>query len=283
MKNNILKISALLLITSLLAVSCKKARESIEEINTTIEISGNQAISENLTEDTYDMLQEAAVDRSLMGGRTEEVNQTTQTLSCATITASGNFPNKLIVIDFGTAGCTSNNGILRKGKINVVLTDSLRKTGSVATITFDNYSVNIFKKEGTITWTNTSVANSGTRSWNRKVVNGKITNTATSKYWTFSSDVNLTQTGGVNTPNILIDDVHTISGTHTTTNMNNQSRTLTTQTALQKKAICANVDQGILKVQGPNHYALIDFGNGTCDNQATVSIDGQPSTTITLR
>jgi hypothetical protein len=283
MKNNILKFGLVLLATSIVIVSCKKARETIDEVQTTIEISGNQAITENLTADTYDMLQEAAVDKNLMGGRVDEVQQTTQTLSCATVTATGNFPNKLIVIDFGTAGCTSNNGIFRKGKINVTLTDSLRKTGSIATITFDNYFVNTFKKEGTITWTNTSVANSATRSWNRKVANGKITNTVNNNYWTFTSDINLTQTAGVNTPNILTDDVHTLSGTQTTTNSAGSSRTLTTQTALQKKASCANVDQGILKVQGPNHFALIDFGNGTCDNQATVSVDGRPSTTITLR
>jgi hypothetical protein len=283
MKNNILKLSAFFLAVSVLAVSCKKAKEAIDEVQTTIEVSGNLAISENLTADTYDVLQEAVVDKNLMGARTEEVFQTTQTLSCATVTATGSFPNKSIIIDFGTAGCTSPNGIFRKGKINIILTDSLRKPGSIATITFDNYVVNAFKKEGTIIWTNTSVINSGTRSWNRKVNNGKITNTATNKYWNFISDVNLTQTAGILTPNILIDDIHTLNGTQTVTNMTGQSRSLTTQTSLQKKAICANVDQGILKVQGPNHFALIDYGNGTCDNQATVSVDGRPSTTITLR
>jgi hypothetical protein len=283
MKFTFLKITAIFLISSAVLVSCKKARQTVDEIQTTIEISGDQAISENLTADTYDMFQEAAIDRNLMGGRVDAVMQTNQTLSCATVTASGNFPNKLIVIDFGTTGCTSTNGILRKGKINVVLTDSVRKTGSVATVTFDNYYVNTFKKEGTITWTNTSQTGSLSRSWNRKVANGKITNTVNNNYWTFTSDVNLTQTAGVLTPLNLTDDVHTITGTHTTTNSAGSSRTLTTQTALQKKASCANIDQGILKVQGPNHFALIDYGNGTCDNQATVSVDGRPSTTITLR
>ncbi len=280
MKNKTIKFLICILVAGTF-LACKKAKDTVDELQTTVEISGDQAIAENLTADTYDMLQEAAISSNVMGAREESVNQTNQILSCATVTATGNFPAKNIVIDFG-AGCTSQNGIFRKGKINIVLTDSIRRTGSVATVTFDNYYVNTYKKEGTITWTNTSQIQSATRSWNRKVANGKIIK-SDGTYWTFTSDVNITQTAGALTPQNLTDDVHTLNGTQTTTNMTGASRTLTTQTDLQKKASCANLDKGILKVQGPNHFALIDFGDGTCDNQATISIDGRPSTTITLR
>ena len=81
-------------------------------------------------------------------------------LGCATVTVTPQlgFP-KTIVIDFGT-GCSSNNGTTRKGKINVVLSDSLRKSGSTAVMTFVGYYVNRFQKEGTITWTNISTPTS---------------------------------------------------------------------------------------------------------------------------
>ena len=147
---------------------------------------------------------------------------------------------------------------------------------------FSNYFVNGYKKEGTIVWTNTSTLGSTTRSWNRVVTNGKVTSPA-NKIWTHSSNVTVSQTAGALTPMNLTDDIHTVSGTHTVTNIDNETRTMTTQNALQKKANCSNVDQGILKIQGPNHTATIDFGNGTCDNQATVSIDGGASVTVTLR
>ena len=89
-------------------------------------------------------------------GFTAGISQTTGILSCAAVTATrlNGFP-KNIVINFGT-GCTSQNGITRSGKIVVILTDSLRRPGSVATMTFDNYFVRSYKKEGNITWTNTS-------------------------------------------------------------------------------------------------------------------------------
>lgn len=264
--------------------SCKKNTETaVEEIETTFELSSNQAVADNLTQDAGDVMEEAASRNNLLGGTATGGASTTNNwlAPCVTITVSGNFPAKNIRIDFGT-GCTSANGVFRKGAINVVLTDSLRKTGSVATVTFDNYYVNTFKKEGTITWTNNTAAGSGTRSWNRTVANGKIT-ASNGSYWLHTSNIDITQTGGVSTPLDITDDVYTLAGTRTVTNPAGKSRTSTTQTPLQKKTICNNIDQGVVKVQGPNHYALIDFGNGTCDNQATISIDGRTPRTIILR
>jgi hypothetical protein len=52
---------------------------------------------------------------------------------------------------------------------------------------------------------------------------------------------------------------------------------------LQKKTICDNIDKGTYQIQGPNHVAVIDFGDGTCDNQASISIDGRPARQFTLR
>lgn len=277
-------LSAFLLLAFVIAFSsCKKNNDTAtEEIETTFELSGDQAIADNLTQDAGDVMEEAAARNNLLGSTPSGSTTTTNNWlpPCVIITVTGNFPAKNIKIDFGT-GCTCPNGIFRKGIINVVLTDSLRKTGSVATTTFDNYYVNGFKKEGTITWTNTT-ASPGTRSWNRKVTDGKIT-AADGKYWLHTSNIDITQTAGVSTPLDITDDVFLLSGTRTVTNAAGKLRTGTTQTALQKKTNCNNIDQGILKIEGPNHYALIDFGNGTCDKLATISIDGRVARTIILR
>jgi hypothetical protein len=263
--------------------SCKKTAETkTEEIETTIELSGNQAVADNLTQDDNDVLEEVTASNDLSGSFSKGPIISGNVLGgCATVTVTGNFPTKNIKIDFGT-GCTSPWGVVRKGIINIVLSDSLRKTGSTATTTFDGYYVNGFKKEGTIIWTNTTVAGSGTPSWRRQVLNGKITS-PTGAYWLHTADISITQTAGASTPNNLTDNIFNITGTRTVTNAAGKSRTSTTQTALQKKASCSNIDQGVLKVEGPNHYALIDFGNGTCDNMATISIDGRTPITILLR
>lgn len=264
--------------------ACKKdSTSAIDEIETTFEISENQAVSDNLNQDAGDVMEEAAARQGLTGGGNGCGNPNTMNWigQCATITVTGNFPAKNIKIDFG-AGCTSPNGVIRKGIVNILLTDSVRKPGSTATITFDNYYVNAFKKEGTITRTNTTAAGSNTRSHNRTVTNGKITG-PNGKYWLHSSNIDITQTAGVNTPCDITDDVYTLAGTRTATNAAGKSRTSTTQTPLQKKTNCSNIDMGILKVEGPNHYAIIDFGDGACNNLASISIDGRPARNIILR
>jgi hypothetical protein len=264
--------------------SCKKTNSgsTAAEIETTFDLSGKQAVADNLTQDDNDVLNEVAATSDLSGTYTMGPIIVSNILGgCATVTVTGNFPAKNIKIDFGT-GCTNNNGVTRKGIINIVLTDSLRKTGSVATLTFSNYYINNYKKEGTITWTNTTVQGSNTPSWNRKVTDGKIT-APNGDFWLHTADINIAVTAGANTPNNLTDDVFSITGTRTVTNPAGKSRTSTTLTPLQKKAACSNIDQGTLQVQGPNHVAVIDFGNGTCDNLATISIDGNTPRTIILR
>lgn len=265
--------------------SCKKdkAADDTTEIETTFEISAYQGMAENLTQDAQEVLNEAAVANNFSGsGIVAGVDGTTGILSCATVTVTpiSGFP-KNILIDFGTAGCTSPNGVTRKGKIIVTLTDSLRKSGSVATMNFDNYFVGIYKKEGTITWTNTSTA--AQKSWNRTCVNGKITNTTNSNFWQHSGTQNIVQIAGSATPLILLDDVFSITGNRTVTNAAGKTRVGTVLTALQKKTICDNIDKGTYRIEGPNHFAIIDFGDGTCDNLATISIDGRPARPFTLR
>jgi hypothetical protein len=265
--------------------SCKKSSvaEDVTEFETTFELSANEGIAENLTQDAQEVLNEAAISNNFAGlGIVAGVDGTTGILSCATVTVTPliGFP-KNILIDFGPTGCSSPNGVARRGRINVTLTDSLRRPGSVATMSFDNYTVGIYKKEGTITWTNTSTATQ--KSWNRTCVNGKITNIVNNNFWQHSGTQNIVQTAGTSTPLVLIDDVFSITGNRTVTNAAGRTRVGTILTALQKKTICDNIDKGTYQIQGPNHVAVIDFGDGTCDNQASISIDGRPARQFTLR
>jgi hypothetical protein len=268
-------------VTVIAATSCKKDNSAIfSEIESTFELSSKQAVADNLTEDANDVFMEAAADNNLLGSKTSETLQSMNILGCATvnITPLVGFP-KNISIDFG-AGCVSQNGILRKGKINIVLSDTVRKTGSTAVLTFDGYYVNGFKKEGIITWTNTSNAN--VKGWERKVENGKITD-SNGKYWLHSGIKNVVQVAGYDTPYNLLDDAFSITGNHSVTNAEGKTRTSTITEALQKKTICENIDKGKITAQGPNHTAVIDFGNGECDKVATISIDGGTPRNILLR
>jgi len=71
-------------------------------------------------------------------------------------------------------------------------------------MTFENYYVNGFKREGTITWTNTSIP--PVKGWQRKVENGKIT-APNGRYWLYQSLKDVTQIAGSSTPGRLDDEV----------------------------------------------------------------------------
>ena len=124
-----MSLKTFLSVTAIAAVtifsSCKKndtENTTTDEFETTFEISGDEAVTDNLTQDDNDVLNEAAIDKNFMGnnftGGTGTQSGTAGTLSCATVTITPliGWP-KNIVIDFGT-GCLSN-GVFRKGKINV--------------------------------------------------------------------------------------------------------------------------------------------------------------------
>lgn len=286
-KNPIIVMAVISVIT--LFISCKKTDNSSldsAEIETTFELSSNQAIADNLTEDANDIFMEAALDKDLVGAKIlsgnkpQGIAQTLNILGCAnvTVTPQSGFP-KNIVIDFGT-GCTSQNNITRKGKISISLSDSVRMPGSTAVLTFDAYYVNDFKKEGIITWTNTSTTN--IKGWQRKVENGKITAPG-GRYWLHSGVKSVIQTEGYNTPRNLLDDSFSITGNHSVTNANGVTRTSTVTEALQKKTICENISKGKIQMQGPAHSAIIDFGMGDCDRIATISVDGRTPRTFFLR
>ena len=264
--------------------SCKKDKTTEDDTETTFsyESANLQGTTQFINNDVIEVVNEAAVSNSFMGSNFVAGGATVSGVaSCANITVTSGSPAgfpKTVVIDFGN-GCTSAFGIVRSGKINVNVTDSLRKPGSIATITFDNYYVAGYKKEGTIIWKNTSTPS--TKSWNRECQNGKITST-TGNTWTHAGIEDGVQSAGFSTPMDLRDDVFTITGSHTVTNSANVTRTWVITSPLEKKTMCSNITKGVYTVTGRAHTAVIDLGNGACDHLATVAIDGGTPHTIIL-
>src|SRR6185436_15334722 len=259
--------------------SCQKdENEPDPEFETTFKLSENQAVSESINDDATVVFFDASVSSGFY--RVNGNAETSGALSCAAVSVNpqNSFP-KTIVIDFGN-GFTSADGISRKGKINITLSDYVHNPGATAVMTFENYYTAGYKVEGTITWTNTSTQNG--ISWTRQITNGKVTEPISGYYWTHEGTKNVTQTAGANTPTNLLDDVYSVTGNHTVTNPAGKTRTVTILEALEKKTTCHNVTKGKMKIQGPNHFAILDFGDGTCDNIATITIDGNPPRTILL-
>ena len=270
-----------ILLCSLIFTACKKENTEIitePAIETTFELTADESTSEFMAEDDNDILMESAEDKGILGNFAPGPIEPDNFLPCATVTITPaiGFP-KTIRMTFDSS-CVSPRGIRRSGVVKVVISDTLRRPGSTSVMTFENYYVNRFKREGVHTWTNTSEL--GIRRWRRTVEGGKIT-APNGRFWLHESVKVVTQTAGVGTPQRL-DDVFSIRGNSSVTNPAGATRTAEIISPLQKKVSCANIDSGRIRFEGPNHFAILDYGNGDCDRIATISIDGRPPRTILL-
>lgn len=197
---------------------------------------------------------------------TASANRTIPTCPSVTLsTTNGGFP-KVFTIDFGDA-CVQN-GITRKGIITVTLTDYFINYGSTMTIErTDNYYVNGRKLKGTVAYQNTTT-NTEMPRWTRTVTGGELT-TLSGNLFTFSGTRDVQQTEGAGTV-ALVDNVYNVlSGNNTVNRPNGTSLTVTVVQTLIKKYACDYISQGQLDLQGSFLNGILDYGDNTCDNQAT--------------
>jgi hypothetical protein len=77
------------------------------------------------------------------------------------------------------------------------------------------------------------------------------------------------------TPFVWWDDVYQFTGQSTGTGADNKTFTTTITSPLVKKLNCKWFKSGTMEIQPQdNPLITLDFGNGTCDNQATATVNG---------
>lgn len=190
---------------------------------------------------------------------------------CATVTVTPNdstYP-KTVTIDFGS-GCICADGKFRSGIINIHLTGPIRRSGSVMTITFDNYHLNRALIEGTKVVSNLSA--NGNIKFTVQVVNGAVTFPG-GRGWQYEGLKYVAQIEGGSTATVR-DDVFKIEGRSQTRFNFGPTVTLNTETPLIKKVVCPWVSNGTLKIKINARLFYLDFGapdNGACDNKALLS------------
>jgi hypothetical protein len=256
--------------------SCQKVKDAVDtKPADAIALSIANGTSETLYDDAFDVVLQDGESNSIAGRETAAA----RTGSCATVTLSPadltTFP-KTMTIDFG-AGCTSSNGVLRKGKLIAVLSGKIRTAGTTLAVSFDNYSVNGFKVEGNYMITN----NGGTGlNFTRQVSNGKLTYPDGTTWYKYTGTHTLAQTGGAATVTFA-DDNFSVTGNGITTSSAGNSLTVNITTPLLKAGTCRNISSGIEQFTYNTISGSLNFGDGTCDNQALLTV-GLLSQTITL-
>jgi hypothetical protein len=197
-------------------------------------------------------------------------------VSVIRLSTTSPFPVRIIV-DFGT-GCVGRDGRLRKGKIITTYTDRLLHPGAVATTTFEQYSVDSILVQGTHTVSNVSTTTA--LKFTIQVQNGKLTH-PNGNYQQWNGTRTITQIEGMATPTTPIDDVFNITGQGSgVVKRNNIITTWESQIIepLRKRFICRWIVKGQVKIirhiGTATQQAILDYGQGLCDRNATLTLNG---------
>lgn len=214
------------------------------------------------------------------------------TVTVIRLNAPAPFPVKIIV-DFGTTGCTGPDGHVRRGKIITLYTNRLTVPEASATTTFDGLYVDNVKVEGTHKITNTSpsgISVPPVRRFTVDVIEAKLTR-PDGNFVEWNSHKVITQIEGLITLNDPHDDIFRIEGT-ARGRVKRGTLLVVWESAITEPLIkrfsCRWIVRGRVRTVRQNTsvtspwVAILDFGNGLCDNRATVTINGVTHQ-ITLR
>lgn len=264
-------------IIAVLAVSfssCKKRRLN-RDTTTTIDAS----TIEGAFNDMQKVSEDAAKEENLEGQRGE--NGFAATYGNPTVTVTPAWPDpsfpKDIEIDFGT-GTTDWLGITRKGILNVNVTGFYRDSGAVFTIVPSNFYVQNYKLEGIKVVSNKGRNTDGNMWYTISIANGKLT-TPDGETVNWESQREREWIGGESTTWLshglsgITDDRYSITGTANGVNRLGRAFTINITKALVVALDCKWVREGTLElIPDGLDTRTVDYGNGACDNDATVTI-----------
>lgn len=204
---------------------------------------------------------------------------------CGTISRDPEFGTPITVgqtviktINFGT-GCALNNGNVLSGIITISFVYQPEATSHTITYTFDNFYHNAIKFDGTKTFT--------------RVMMSTAANPDVHPVVTMDMDLTVTlPNGNVYTregervreiiegygTETWTDNIYKITGSWVTTGPNGtQTSTITTPLHVKMSCVAVNkplIVSGIITIVRNGNTATLDYGDGTCDNLAVLTVNG---------
>ena len=275
-----MKTKILLIITTLAFLSLMSCSKEDAFDQTAVDLADNDAVSEAVIEDIFSSVDDAEVKlEDFLKGEGKSEGEST----CPSVTfdrpADLEWP-KTVTIDYGT-GCTGFFENTRAGKIIIVITGPRLESGSVKTITLQNYFFNGMKVEGTKTITNLGFNNSQHMEFSLILAGGKVTLTD-GRTIERSFERKREWIAGTDTKTIW-DDEFLVTGTTSGVNRKGVAYTNTIMTAIHLKRACRFPVSGVMKMEIAGREPVeLNYGEGECDAVAVVSMTGK-SKEITLR
>lgn len=208
-----------------------------------------------------------------------ELSDALSSSRCVTVTRDTVSVPRRITLDYGTVNCLCRDGKYRRGIVYIDYTGQRGTPGSTAQMTFSGYYVNNRGISGTrnLAFALNAAGNpERVAQFNLTITRpnggGSMTRQGQRVREMIAGDSTLT----------LLDDVYLISGYGSGTGSNGSSYNHTVVTPLRREGSCRWLVSGSIEFRRNNLATrTLDYGNGTCDNQATLS-QGSRTRTITL-
>jgi len=276
MKNLFLSLAVLV---SLVLFSCEKENEFSLNIEEAAIIENDATIE--------DVIESSAFEVDLYSANVESINAISDTKNevktfffgryrlgqapLVTIESNnGDFP-KTITLNYGE-GTELANGRMIRGSIIIEVSAQPRTDGAVRTVTFSEFFIDSVNIAGNrvITFVNNEEA-------------GFSANEVSNLVITFPNGITFTRTAervrtfveGYDTPREHADDVLHITGFVNTVCSENYTFTRTIVEPLVKKGDCRYIVSGLVSIsKGDEVFAELNYGDGSCDDKATIIKDG---------
>lgn len=270
-----------ILFMGLLFAGCSK-EESLSETDRLAveEASEDYLLAEKVFEDVFKTVDREAKQQGDLNGFQDAGDPVTPRDNCpaANLEATENdiFP-AVLTLDFG-AGCTNDQGVDLAGKIIATFNGLLLRPGTNISIAFDNFFHEGNAVTGTYQLSNDGEDANGQPTFTG-VVDGLVTR-ADGRTIAYKSTRTTKQTEGNDTRFRthglagILDDVWSSTRETTVTTGNGQVLRITTGEPVRSPLLCRWPVSGYLELQLniPDASGTIDFGDGSCDNKALLTV-----------
>ncbi len=223
----------------------------------------------------FELMEEDEVSDENDGAKTISINS--EANDCLTVTVipneSGEFWPHNLKLDWGTENCLCADENYRRGIIYSSITAPRYEVGSVKTITFEDYYINDIKLDGVRTKTNSGRNESGNLTFTRQVEDG-VAIYPDGTTITHERIIVSEWKEGENTITPT-DDVFHLTGSSSGTNANQTAYTMQITEPLVYKFRCFYPVSGVKVFTVGDQVITLDFGEGECDNLATITINGE--------
>lgn len=258
---------------AVMMTSCKKTNDIQLEDKI---LSQDDAYAESTFENVSDMADEAYDMKTGNQLKSTEGNRIFLS-DCATVTLDTTvFPREL-TIDFGEENCLCNDGKYRRGRIIITFTGRYRDPGTVITHGFEDYYVNDKSVDGTKVVTNMGENENGNLYFTIEVV-GVIQKPDNGGTFSWNSSRVREWIQGSDTKNRW-DDIYLVTGTAHGTRPSGLTWDREIMTPLRIELACRFIVSGTIEIRPQDRpVRLLDYGNGDCDNVATITVNGETYT-----